>query len=153
MSSPDSSTIVHLLENGPHRFQVGRKQLTLAFAGHYIVSTTQTAKPLLVWESEKGYARYYVPVQTLHADIKQQLTETDDDSKKDTDGSIAIRTPVVVEILEKVSSGNAQAQALVEKITLGARTTTWVRFTEGILKGHIRFERNEIGKLMFPLKS
>lgn len=146
MSSLDTATITHILRNGPHRSEVGRKQLTLALGGHYIASTTLSAKPLLVWESEKGYARYYIPVDSLHKDIQRSLSDLNSAPNKEVNGQAATKLPVGVEVVEKIEGKGAQAQALVEKATVGSKSTTWVRFLEGELKGFIRFERSEIGE-------
>ncbi|PMD47000.1 hypothetical protein L207DRAFT_150067 [Hyaloscypha variabilis F] len=73
MSSPLLTKVSRILSKGPARSEIGRKQLTLAFGGLYLASTTAAAKPLLVWEEEKGYARYYIPGESLHSDIKGRL--------------------------------------------------------------------------------
>lgn len=146
MSSPDTATINHILQNGPHKSEVGRKQLTLALGGHYIASTTLSAKPFLVWESEKGYARYYLPVESLHNDIRKSLSHLDAAPNKEVNGQAAINIPVTVDVVERFQVKGKHTQALVEKVTVGSRSTTWVRFVEGELKGLIRFERSEIGK-------
>lgn len=146
MSSPDVATVAHLLQNGPHRSEVGRKQLTLALGGQYIASTTPSAKPVLVWESEKGYARYYLPVDSLHNDIRERLVGSDLEHGEKTNGHAASRLSVTIEKIETIEGKGNQARALIEKLTVGPKSTTWVRFVEGDLKGLIRFERNEMGK-------
>lgn len=146
MSSLDVATVARLLQNGPHRSEVGRKQLTLALGGQYIASTTPSAKPILVWESEKGYARYYLPVGSLHNDIRERLTGTDPEHGEKTNGYVASKPSVTIEKVETIEGKGNQARALIEKLTVGPKSTTWVRFVEGDLKGLIRFERNEIGK-------
>lgn len=146
MSSPDLATISHILQNGPHRSEVGRKQLTLALAGQYIASTTPTVKPILVWESEKGYARYYIPTESLHPDIKERVAGSESNQEDEANGHAALTVPITVEVVDTVSGKGNDAKALIEKVSIGSRTTTWVRFVEGGLKGYIRFERNEIGK-------
>ena len=146
MSPPDSATIVNLLTNGPHRTEVGHKQLTLAFGGLYIASTTTSAKPYLVWEAEKGYPRYYIPSESLHADIKSRLKDADSGSIRQN-GHKAPEGPVDLIEVETVNGKGNKSQAFIERLTVGCRTTTWVRFVEGPLKGLIRFERSEIGRL------
>jgi hypothetical protein len=146
MSSPDSTTIVNLLTNGPHRYEVGHKQLTLAFGGLYIASTTTSAKPYLVWEAEKGYPRFYIPSDSLHADIKSHLKDGDSGSIKQN-GHKAPEVPVDLTEVETVNGKGNKSQAFIERLTVRSRTITWVRFVEGPLKGLIRFERSEIGRL------
>ena len=133
MSSQISEVVAGLVSNGPHRSQVGRKQLTLALGGLYIASTTLTAKPLLVWETETGYPRYYIPTETLHDEIKKTV------SGSPGRGSSGVGV-AAVETLEG---------AVVERLTVGSKATTWVRFLEGPLKGLVRFERSEIGWSIF----
>jgi hypothetical protein len=145
MAPPDVATIITILTHGPHRQEIGRKQLTLAFAGLYIASTTLSAKPALVWETEKGYPRYYVPTESLHVDIKTHLGEPDSNGK--TNGH---QSSVGIETVETVKGKGNEAQAVIERLTVGARSTTWVRFLEGPLKGFVRFERSEIGRNTFP---
>ncbi|KAF2117475.1 hypothetical protein BDV96DRAFT_644890 [Lophiotrema nucula] len=118
MAAIDTNAVKDLITKGAHRYETGRKQVTLALGGLYIASTTETAKPLLVWESEKGYARYYLPVASLHDAVKA----------KDAD--------VKVEELETVDG-----EAVIEKLSLGDKSTTWVRFVDGPFKDYIRFER------------
>jgi hypothetical protein len=141
MGRPDTAAITNLLTYGPHRQEVGRKQLTLAFGGLYIASTTLSAKPALVWETEKGYPRYYVPTESLHADIRSRLTSSDSDGKAN-----GHKSSVDVVTLETVKGKGTEARAIIEQLTLGSKSTTWVRFVEGQLKGLVRFERSEIGK-------
>lgn len=143
MAQIDKSALEKLLTNGPHRSLVGGKQLTLAFAGLYIASTTLKAKPLLVWETEEsGYARYYVPIESLHPDIKAQLGY-DQDSK--ANGSSSSGKDVKLEVIDSAEGKSADSKALIEKLTVGSRSSTWTRFVEGPLMGFVRFERNEIG--------
>ncbi len=141
MSSSITATAAKLVSDGPHRFEVGRKQLTLAFAGLYLASTTATAKPLLVWETEKGYPRYYIPTESIHGDIKKHLGESGQRPDK-TNGHASID---VVEI-DSVTGGDNKSRAVIERLTVGSKSTTWVRFVEGPFKGFIRFERSEIGQ-------
>lgn len=143
MAPIDKTALTDLLTNGQHRSLVGSKQLTLAFGGLYIASTTVTDKPLLVWETEKGYyARYYVPIQSLHPSIKAQLGQSvvNGDVKGD------IKADLKLEVVESIKGQNDSA-AVIERLTVGSRSTNWVRFTEGPLAGFVRFERDEIGKL------
>ena len=143
MSTSVSAEIIGLVSNGPHRSEVGRKQLTLALAGLYIASTTASAKPLLVWETEKGYPRYYVPTESLHGDVKQYLTGSESSQDKVSRN----RKPGVdVVKVDSVTSKDNKSAAVVERLSVGPKSTTWVRFVEGPFKDFIRFERSEIGQ-------
>jgi hypothetical protein len=144
MAQIDKSVLANLLTNGPHRSLVGGKQLTLAFAGLYIASTTLKAKPLLVWETESGYPRYYVPIESLHPDIKAQLGYDRDSNANGASGK-----DVKLEVTNSVEGKGNDSKALIERLTIGSRSTTWTRFVEGALMGFVRFERSEIG--MTPL--
>jgi hypothetical protein len=135
MSTPLSTKVSQILSKGPARSEIGRKQLTLAFGGLYLASTTAAAKPLLVWEEEKGYARYYIPEESLHSDIKGRLNGLLGSLGHDID---------VAEV-ESVTGDDGKSRAVVERVTVGQKSTTWVRFLEGSLKGFLRFERTEIG--------
>lgn len=141
MSASSSTVIAELASKGPHRSEVGRKQLTLALGELYIASTTITAKPRLVWEAEKGYPRYYIPTESLHNDIKARLSG----------GSKSSKSGVTVETVETITGTGNNSQAVIERLTVGPSSTTWVRFLEGPLKGFVRFERNEIGWLLSSL--
>lgn len=143
MSPINKDDITDLLTNGPHRSLVGTKQLTLAFSGLYFASTTLSAKPLLVWETEKGYPRYYVPVESLHPAIKSRLSSKGD-HENGANGHDDI--PVKIETVETIKGKGNDAEAVLERLTVGSRTTDWVRFVSGPLKDFVRFERNEIGK-------
>jgi hypothetical protein len=146
MAQIDKTALTNLLKNGPHRSLVGGKQLTLAFNGLYIASTTLKAKPLLVWETESGYPRYYVPIESLHADIKSQLGY-DKNSNGTTKPS---GKDVRLEVVDSVEANDAKA--LIERLTIGSRSTTWTRFVEGLLMGFVRFERSEIGMYLPPVE-
>jgi hypothetical protein len=141
MSTPISTKITQIVSNGPARSEVGRKQLILALGGLYIASTTATAKPLLVWEEDKGYARYYIPEESLHSDIKRRLTGTDP-----SQGSSGRNIDIAK--VHSVASEDGKSQAVIERLTVGPKSTTWVRFIEGPFKRFIRFERSEIGWLL-----
>jgi hypothetical protein len=136
-----STKLSQIVSDGPARSEVGRKQLTLALGGLYIASTTATTKPLLIWEEEKGYARYYIPEEALHNDIKRLLVGTDP-SHEGSGHNIDIAK------VDLVASGDGKSQAVIERVTVGQKSTTWVRFIDGPLKGFIRFERSETGSLM-----
>lgn len=146
MSPIDKTILVELLTNGQHRSLIGSKQLTLAFGGLYIASTTLSAKPLLVWETEKGYPRYYVPIESLHPDIKALLNAQAANGNGNVDTNGHNNTPVKLEIVESAKGKGNDSEAVIERVTIGSRTTDWVRFVEGPLKAFVRFERNEIGK-------
>lgn len=138
MSTPLRTNISRILAKGPARSEIGRKQLTLAFGGLYIASTTSAAKPLLIWEEEKGYPRYYIPEESLHGDIKGLLNRTDTIQE-------SLGHNIKVEEVESITGNNGNSRAVVERVTVGKKSTTWVRFLEGSLKGFIRFERSELG--------
>ena len=142
MSQIDKSALEKLITNGPNRSLVGGKQLTLAFGGLYIASTTLKAKPLLVWETESGYPRYYVPIESLHEDIKSQLGYSKDSK---ANGAQSSGKAVKLEVVDSVEGKSTDSKALIEKLTIGSRSSTWTRFVEGPLMGFVRFERNEIG--------
>lgn len=147
MAVPNSVPVLNLLSHGPHRYETGRKQVTLALGGLYIASTTVSAKPMLVWETEKGYARYYIPTEALHADIKGLLN---DPVAVGDDGNTVSQVPVGLNLVEIVSATENESKAAIEKLTVGNKSTSWVRFLEGPFKDFIRFERQEIGKSPFP---
>lgn len=138
MSTSIAAVVTELASKGPHRSEVGRKQLTLALGGLYIASTTLSSKPLLVWETEKGYPRYYIPTDSLHDDVQKSLSGSS--------GSVAS-----VATVETVTGAGSNPQAVIERLTVGQKTTTWARFLEGPLKGFVRFERSEIGWSIFSL--
>jgi hypothetical protein len=140
MSTQISAKISQIVSNGPARSEVGRKRLTLALGGLYIASTTATAKPLLIWEEEKGYARYYIPEESLHSDIKRRLIGTDPNHEGSGHN-------IDIEKVDLVTGEDGKSRAVIERVTVGQKSTTWVRFIEGPLKGFIRFERSEIGWL------
>ncbi|OBT40684.1 hypothetical protein VE00_08687 [Pseudogymnoascus sp. WSF 3629] len=128
MSSTLVAEVSNIVNNGTFRSEVGRKQLTLALGGLYIASTTVTAKPSLVWETETGYPRYYIPVKTLHEDIK---TDSPNES-------------VSLALVKTVKGKDGQPHAIIESLTVGSKKTTWARFVDGPLKGYIRFDRSEL---------
>ena len=144
MAPIDKAAIETLLTNGEHRSLIGGKQLTLAFGGLYIASTTLSAKPLLVWETDSGYPRYYVPVEALHNGIKAKLDGSEDAL---TNGQANGRGDATIS-LEKVDSVKAKgsnSEAVIERLTVNSKATSWVRFVEGPKKDFVRFEKDEIG--------
>ncbi len=140
MASIDKTALKTLLANGPHRTLAAGKEVTLALGNLYIVTTTIIATALLVWETESGYSRYYVPVESLHQSIKARL-----DADTSRSGEQNGETHVGLEVLDTVKGDNG-SQVVIEKLTVGSKSTTWVRFTEGSMQGYIRFERKEIGE-------
>jgi hypothetical protein len=138
MAHLNKASVIELLDTSPFRILTSGKQLTLAFEGLYIASTSSASKASLVWETEKGYPRYYVPAASLNDSIKPLL----DPGATKTNAEIKLITIDTVH-----GSQNTSAKAVLEQLTVGSRTTTWVRFLEGSLQGLIRFERSEIGKL------
>lgn len=140
MYTLSTTAVAELASKGPHRSETGRKQLTLALGNLYIASTTLSAKPRLVWEAENGYPLYYIPTESLHDDIKARLS-----------GSLGTsESGINVEAIEAVTGTGNHPQAVIERLTVGSKPTTWVRFLEGPLKGFVRFERSEIGWLSPP---
>ena len=117
MSQIVKSALVDLLTNGPSSSRVGTKELTLAFGGLYIASTTLSAKPLLVWETATGYPRYYVPIASLHDRIKSNLNGG---QAKPTNGAANGQKDraVKLEAVESVKSKNGDAEGLIEKLTV-----------------------------------
>lgn len=134
MASFGVSTISQIARNGPYRSEIGQKQVTVALGGLYAASTNSTAKPLLVWESERASSLYYLPVESLHHDLRDGI------SNKEAGTSTSVQT------VETIKGDNGQPQALIEKVTFGSKSTTWVRFVEGKLKGFVRFDPNDIGE-------
>ena len=147
MAQIDKNALKNLLTNGPHRSLVGGKQLTLAFGGLYIATTSLKAKPLLVWETESGYPRYYVSIESLHADIKSQLGYNQDSNGTSNKQS---GKDIKLEVVDSVEANDAKA--IIERLTIGSRSTTWTRFEGGLLAGFVRFERSEIGMHSPPIK-
>ena len=139
MAPVNASTVAELLSQGPFRTMPNHKQLTIALGGTYIASTTQTCKPTLVWETEKSYARYYIPVESLLKEIQARLK----DSQQTGSGS-----HIEVAAEETVSGNGNSSKAVIERLSVGSKTTTWVRFLEGPLKNFIRFERDEMGETL-----
>lgn len=142
MAPIDKDTLTKLLTNGQHRSLIGGKQLTLAFGGVYIASTTLTAKPLLIWETETGYPRYYVPIESLHGAIRAQLSKSVANGQSDNQSKPEIR----LEVIDSAEGRDTDSKAVIERLTVDAKSTNWVRFTEGPLMGFVRFEKDEIGK-------
>lgn len=151
MSTFDKAALAELLTKGHQRQMVATKHLTLAFAGTYIVATTLAAKPVLVWEDPaSSYGRYYVPVESLHPSIKGQ--GNDGAAKNGSNG--ASKDAVRLETIETLQGKGADAwAAAVEKLSIGDRSTTWARFTQGPFKDFIRFEPKEMGTTLLPPNS
>lgn len=147
MSVPDLDAVKQVLQHGPYKSEVGGKQLTIAAAGQYIASTTAAAKPLIIWELEKTYyARYYIPQESLHTDIKKHLSDSKSQNGVQHDQSAPLKHSVSVELVDTIKAPNTDAKGLIEKVNLGPKTLTWVRYVGGQLNGYIRFERDQIGK-------
>jgi hypothetical protein len=152
MSAPLSSVAKELISKVPHRFETSGKQLTLAFGGLYIASTTTTAKPLLVWEEEKSYPRYYIPTASLQNDVRWTVLSDDPPARTgDVDIKVEVIESVTGELKDarKVGPFDNTTEAVIERLTVGEKSTTWVRFLSGPLKDFIRFERSELGKYDF----
>jgi hypothetical protein len=147
MPSPEAASILNLLENGPHSAEIGRKQLTLALGGLYIASTDASTRPQLVWEAENGYARYYIPVESLHKDIRNKLTGASIGEHNVNGESKSVAPVLRVDVLDRINAKSSNAKAFIERVIIGSKATTWVRFVEGRFKDHIRFEKEEIGEL------
>ena len=134
MADFSTETIMARLKTGPFRVLPVGKQLTLAFGGLYIASTTLAAKPMLIWETEKSFPRYYVPAASLHRDVQVLIFS----------GSCPVRPDITLEKVEQVGqSGQPEPTALIEELTVGSKTLRWARFAGGLLDGYIRFERND----------
>lgn len=133
MSSTHVAEVSSVVNNSTFRSEESGKQLTFVLGGQYIVSTTVFAKPLLVWETETSYPRYYIPVMTLHEGID-----------RDNRGGPASVVPV-----EGVNGKDGNLHAMIESLTVGSKRTTWARFVEGPLEGYIRFDLSELGKIPF----
>lgn len=141
-----AAALTELLSTKPFRVLTGTKQLTLAFGGIYIASTTVSAKPVLVWETEKGYPRYYVPTASLHPAVRSQTgfsNGQDGDHKQSA-------TKVELKSVTDESAKNSDSKAVVERLAVGSKTTEWIRFTQGQLKDYIRFEKDDLGAYCQP---
>jgi uncharacterized protein (DUF427 family) len=128
-----TSSVRALIAKGPNRYEIGRKRVTLALGGVYVASTTLSAKPLLVWETEKPYARYYIPVEAFNDSVRSAW--------KGSGGDAKANVPVSVTEIESIQEGDTQAA--IEEITVGNKSTTWARFASGTFKDHIRIERGD----------
>jgi hypothetical protein len=156
MSTPAatiSRTVADLLSSGAHRSEVSQKHVTLALGGLYVASTNNAkSPPLLVWESEKGYPRYYLPTASLHKDIENQILETHpkglQTSSTDSTGTSSGIT-ITLEVVDAINSSNNNSKAIIERFTIGSKPLTLVRFLEGPFKDYVRFEKDEIGN--YPL--
>lgn len=142
MAAIDKTAISDLLSKGPDRSLVGGKQLTLAFAGLYIASTTLATKPLLVWEPGSYYMRYYIPKDALHRDIQAALSSESKETNGQSNGKASAN--VKVEVLDKIEGKGSDSKALIEQLTIGSKSTTWARIQGGQLDGLIRFEPKEM---------
>jgi hypothetical protein len=117
------------------------KQLTLAFGGIYIASTTISAKPLLVWETEKAYPRYYIPIASLQEDVRSHM------GKPLERGGITIsEKDCSVDTSTLIKSHDNESEGVIDHFRLGERDMKWVRFLKGPLEGYIRFEKSEMGE-------
>jgi hypothetical protein len=128
-----------LLASTPFRVLTGTKRLTLALGGLYFANTTVSAKPLLVWETEKGYPRYYVPKASLHQSILSQSS-----GEKQSNGH-SLSSSVELKALETVKAKSGEGEAAIERLTVNSKSTEWIRFLTGQFKDYIRFERDQIG--------
>ncbi|KFY49202.1 hypothetical protein V496_10179 [Pseudogymnoascus sp. VKM F-4515 (FW-2607)] len=128
MSSTHAAEVSSVVNNGTFRSEESGKKLTFVLGGQYIAWTTVFTKPLLVWETETSYPRYYIPVASLHGGID-----------RDNRGG-----PASVVTVEQVNGKDGSPHAMIESMTVGAKKTTWARFVEGPLKGYIRFDLSEL---------
>jgi hypothetical protein len=142
MSTLTEATVAGLLNQPPFRILPAGKQLTLAFGGIYIASTTVSAKSLLVWETEKSYPRYYIPIDSLHEEVRPHM------GKPLERGGITISEKAwIVDTSALIKSQNNDFEGVIDHFRIGEREMKWVRFLEGPLKGYIRFEKSEMGEL------
>lgn len=133
MSSTHAAEVSSVVNNGTFRSEESGKKLTFVLGGQYIAWTTVFTKPLLVWETETSYPRYYIPVASLYGGID-----------RDNRGG-----PASVVTVEQVNGKDGSLHAMIESMTVGAKKTTWARFVEGPLKGYIRFDLSELGEIPF----
>jgi len=146
MSSSLSSVAKELISELPHRYELGGKQLTLALGGLYIASTTKTSKPFLVWETARSPLRYYIPTASLHDDIRWTVLSNEPPARK---GGVDIKVEVIDSVTGELKGApfdDNKTEAVVERLTVGEKSTTWVRFLSAPFKDYIRIERNELGK-------
>jgi hypothetical protein len=142
MSTLTDVTLTDLLNHLPFRTLPAGKQLTLAFGGIYIASTTVSAKPLLVWETEKGYPRYYIPIDSLHEEVRMHM------GKPLERGGITISGKACsIDTSALIKSVDNESEGVIDIFRLEERQMSWARFLKGPLQGYIRFERSELGKL------
>lgn len=142
MSTLTKAIVVDLLNNPPFRVLPASKQLILAFEGIYIASTTVLAKPLLVWETEKEYPRYYIPIDSLHQDVRSLVGNGLERGKITISGK-----SYSMDSSATLKSSTNDSEAVIDYLRYGERTLSLVRFSKGPLKGYIKFDRAEIGKL------
>lgn len=143
MKTLTGATVTKLLNNPPFRILPASRQLTLAFEGIYIASTTVSERPLLVWETEQSYPRYYIPVESLHEDLYSIVVAHTIHSGKQA--RVSGQT-CIVETSDAFISHDGWTQAVIEHIRIGEKTMSWARFFNGPLDGYIRFEKSELGR-------
>jgi hypothetical protein len=142
MSTLTDVALTDLLNHPPFRTLPAGKQLTLAFGGIYVASTTVSAKSLLVWETEKGYPRYYIPTDSLHDEVRMHMGKPLERGGITISGkACSINTSALIKSVDNESEG------VIDIFRLGERQMSWARFLKGPLEGYIRFERSELGKL------
>jgi hypothetical protein len=132
MAPINNEEVSALISNGAFRVLPYGKQLTLALGDLYIVSTTLSAKAQLVWETEKSYPRYYIPVASLHSDVHAIVQ-----------GDVAASGISI----KAVNTTIDKTKAVAEQLSVGSKSTNWVRFVDGPLKELIRIEKEDFGEL------
>lgn len=140
MTTITGTTVIDLLNNPPFRVLPASKQLTLAFEGIYIASTTVSEEPLLVQETENNYPRYHAPTQSLHEDLYSIVV-----NPLDNEYRIRILGKTCIAVMsDTINSHDGGSQAVIEPLRIGERIMSWVRLLKGPLKAFIKFESSEI---------
>jgi hypothetical protein len=81
-------------------------------------------------------------MESLHHDIKALLTGSSGTSE----------FGVNVTRVETITRTDNKPKAVIDRLSVGTKSTTWARFLERPLKGFVRFERAEIGWLPLYVK-
>ena len=76
-------------------------------------------------------------------DVKQFLTGSESSQDKVSGNG---KPEIDVVKVDSVTSKDNKSVAVIERLSVGSKSTTWVQFVEGPFKDFIRFERSEIGQ-------